>query len=126
MKQTELGAPATTLHSSTGPCPPSCRPSLSGPPVFLIQSCCVTMGSAFLQRATEQCATAPSVLPFYLVPAPLATGPEVGMEQCGSQAWGLLAADIQLRVLDLGLVPREQLSVWHFRGSCHLDWGFSW
>lgn len=45
--------------------------------------------------------TVPSAPPFYLAPAPLATGQEVGPEQHGSQAWGLLAVGTQLRGLDL-------------------------
>lgn len=76
---------------------PSLFPSLSGPLVFLIKFCCMRKG------ATEQCVTVPSVCPLYLVPAPLATGQELGPEQHGSQAQGLLAVGTQIRGLDLVL-----------------------
>ena len=38
---------------------------------------------------------------------------------------GLLAVGTQARGLDLVLGSQEQLSVWHFRSSCHPDCGFS-
>lgn len=48
--------------------------------------------AVFLQRSTEQCVTVLSALPFYLVPAPLAPGQEVGPEQYGSQAPGAVGS----------------------------------
>lgn len=65
--------------------------------------------------------TVPSALPFYLAPAPLATGQEVGPEQHGSQAGASWQLAHNLEVWTWSLVPREQLSVWHFRSSCHLN-----
>lgn len=53
--------------------------------------------------ATEQCVTVPSARPLYLLPAPLAASQELGPEQHGSQAQGLLAAGTQVRGLDLVL-----------------------
>lgn len=96
---TQMAAQNTTYHPALLH---KAFPSL--PPVFLITSCCMMMGVCFsLETATEQCATVPSALPFYLVPALLATGQELGPEQHGSQAWGLSAVGIQVRGLDLVL-----------------------
>lgn len=79
-------------------------PSLSGPSFFLSRSCWMRMGACSSQeRATESCATHRSAHPFYLVPASLAASQELGREQHGSQARGLLAAGTEVRGLDLAL-----------------------
>lgn len=86
-------------------------PSLSGLLFFLSKSWSQEDGAHSSQEKTpEPCATLPSAHPFYLGPASLATGQELGREQRGSQAWGLLAAGTRVRGLDLAL--GSQGTVW--------------
>lgn len=55
---------------------------------------------SFWKEAREQCVTVPSAL-LYLVPAPVASGQELGPEQSSSQAPDHLAIGIQVKGLNL-------------------------
>lgn len=91
---------AAILHSPTGPFLPTSlplRPSCLPYEVLLCESgVCSSQ-----ERATEQCVTVSSACHFSLVPAHLATSQELGLEQHGSQARGLMAVGTQIRRLEL-------------------------